>query len=525
VKTNETEREELRTADPFTIPASWTWTEAGTVARIVGGGTPRTSDKANFDGGDVPWITPADLSGYRSKLISRGARNITAKGLGSSGAVVLPAGTVLFSSRAPIGYVAVAGQPVSTNQGFKSFVPAEGVDSDFLYYYLQRAKEFAVALASGTTFLEISSAKTALIPIPLPPTLEQHRIVEEVEKQFTRLDAAAAALKQVRMNLKCYRASVLKAACEGRLVPTEAELARREGHAFESGEELLKRIRRERRTRWEADQLAKMKMAGRPPLNDRWMGRYAEAAPPETERRNALPSGWRWASLGQLIWSVKDGPHYSPTYVDRGIPFITGGNVRPTGVDFASAKRISPELHQELCRRCKPEPGDVLYTKGGTTGIARVNTYAHEFSVWVHVAVLKPVQSIDAFYLQHSLNSPGCVAEAKRFTHGVGNQDLGLTRMVHIGVPVCPLAEQHRIVAEVERRLSVVDELEATVEKNLARCARLRQSILKLAFEGRLVPQDPNDEPASVLLDRIRKERETVAAAGPPRRRQKAARA
>ena len=110
---------------------------------------------------------------------------------------------------------------------------------------------------------------------------------------------------------------------------------------------------------------------------------------PELEDLPELPEGWCWANLGQLTWSVKDGPHYSPKYVSEGIPFITGGNVRPSGVDFVNAKRITPELYNELSKRCKPEKGDILYTKGGTTGIARVNTYDNEFTVWVHVAVLK----------------------------------------------------------------------------------------------------------------------------------------
>src|SRR5213593_4563319 len=104
------------------IPTSWVWTCMRDVTDVIGGGTPRTSDSANFEGGDIPWITPADLSGYKSKFISRGARNITLKGLEESGARMMPSGTVLFSSRAPIGYVAIAAGPVSTNQGFKSFV-------------------------------------------------------------------------------------------------------------------------------------------------------------------------------------------------------------------------------------------------------------------------------------------------------------------------------------------------------------------------------------------------------------------
>src|SRR5438270_2238154 len=166
-------------ASGWEIPQSWVWTRIGEIADVVGGGTPRTDDPLNYEGGEIPWITPADLSGYTSKFIGKGARNITKRGLANSGARIMPTRTVLFSSRAPIGYVAIAENPVSTNQGFKSFVLSGGIRSDYVYYFLQRAKEITKTLASGTTFLEISGAKAALIPMPVAPAPEQDRIVAE----------------------------------------------------------------------------------------------------------------------------------------------------------------------------------------------------------------------------------------------------------------------------------------------------------------------------------------------------------
>ena len=212
----------LALLEPWEIPDSWVWTKTAEVAVIVGGGTPKTSAPKNFEGGEIPWITPADLSGYKTKYIARGARNITEAGLNGSSARLLPANTVLFSSRAPIGYVAIASQPVTTNQGFKSFVLPKGIDPSFVYYYFLRAKETIESLGGGTTFKEISGATAATIPLALAPLAEQHRIVVEIETQFTRLDASVSALRRAQANLKRYRASVLKAACEGRLVPTEA---------------------------------------------------------------------------------------------------------------------------------------------------------------------------------------------------------------------------------------------------------------------------------------------------------------
>ncbi|MQM34631.1 restriction endonuclease subunit S [Accumulibacter sp.] len=321
-----------------------------------------------------------------------------------------------------------------------------------------------VQLDKSTAIPGLSRDDYNALNVRIAPPVEQERIVAEVEKQFSRLDEAVANLKRVKANLKRYKAAVLKAAVEGRLVPTEAELAEREGREFETGDQLLQQILETRRAMF----------IGK--------GRYKEPETGRAEWQYALPAGWTWVTLGQLALSVKDGPHYSPAYSDQGIPFISGGNIRPEGVDFTLTKYISPQLHAELSKRCKPEQGDLLYTKGGTTGIARINTESREFNVWVHVAVLKLTKFVQPFYVQHALNSQHCYRQAQQYTHGVGNQDLGLTRMVWITMPLPPLAEQHRIVAEVDRRLSIVREVESEVDANLKRAETLRQAVLARAF-------------------------------------------
>jgi type I restriction enzyme S subunit len=425
---------------------------------------------------------------------------------------LLAPGDIVISRAGSVGVSALINE--CPNAVFASYLirfrPLNGMNRQYVAFFLQSPDYWrAISVsASGIALQNVNAKKLAAIQMPLAPFREQSAIVEEIEKQFTRLDAAVAALKRVHANLKRYRAAVLKAACDGRLVPTEAELAQREGRSYEPASELLKRILLERRARWEADQFSRFHSSGRVLQDEKWKLRYREPGRFEDSKFSDPPEGWVIVSLGQVAWSVKDGPHYSPKYVDNGIPFVTGGQVRPSGVDFDAAKRISDELHVELSKRCRPEAGDLLYTKGGTTGIARVNTYDREFSVWVHVAVLKLVPSMIAFYLQHALNSPGCYAQAKRFTHGVGNQDLGLTRMVRITFGLPPIAEQRRIVAEVDRRMSVLDEIEQELTVSMKRAERLRQSILRQAFQGKLVPQDPSDEPAGLLLERIRAQRE-----------------
>ena len=150
-----------------------------------------------------------------------------------------------------------------------------------------------------------------------------------MEKQFTRLDAATAALKRVQANLKRYRASVLKTACEGRLVPTEAELARQEGRDYEPADNLLQRILRERRARWETDTLAKMQASGKPPKDNNWKQKYKEPSAPDTSNLPPLPEGWCWALLGQAF-GVYVGATPSrgvPEYWNGSIPWVSSGEV------------------------------------------------------------------------------------------------------------------------------------------------------------------------------------------------------
>jgi len=196
----------------------WTSCEIGEVAKVVGGATPPSKDPTNFDGdGGVPWITPADLSAYRGVYIRRGARNLSEKGFATCSAAMLPAGTVLFSSRAPVGYVAIAANPVCTNQGFKSFVLPEGLDSRFVYYYLCHIRPIAEERATGTTFKELSGAAASRLPLQIAPTNEQQRIADKLDAVLARVDACCERLDRVPAILKRFRQSVLTAATSGKL--------------------------------------------------------------------------------------------------------------------------------------------------------------------------------------------------------------------------------------------------------------------------------------------------------------------
>ncbi|WP_244156902.1 restriction endonuclease subunit S [Kosakonia radicincitans] len=148
-----------------------------------------------------------------------------------------------------------------------------------------------------------------------------------------------------------------------------------------------------------------------------------------------LPLGWQWIQLGDVCYVIADGPHFSPKYVDKneGVAFLSARNISVESIDLTTAKYVSREDHENFCKCVRIRKGDILYTKGGTTGIAKVNDIDTEFSVWVHVAVLQiPLDKVFNEYLALTLNSPHCYEQSQKYTHGIGNKDLGLTRMINI---------------------------------------------------------------------------------------------
>ena len=198
------------------LPPSWATTTLGDVFEIVGGSTPRTGNPDFWDG-DIPWLTPDDLSGHDDVLISRGRRSITNDGFESTSTHMLPTGSILFTSRAPIGYTAIAANPLCTNQGFKSLVPPAGVASHYVYWYLRYSTPQIRELGSGTTFKEMSKKRMAAVPFILPPSPEQERIVAAIEEHFSRLDAASDAITAAQARIQASRRSVLAEAFRGRL--------------------------------------------------------------------------------------------------------------------------------------------------------------------------------------------------------------------------------------------------------------------------------------------------------------------
>lgn len=422
--------------------------------------------------------------------------------------------------------------------------PFENINSSYIAYFLQ-TKEYrnkVSALASGVNINNLRREHIEGIRICIPPRKEQDRIVAKLEELFSDLDAGIAALERAKANLKRYRASVLKAAVEGKLT---AEWRRERAEGGSKNEEgrsggaednssfllqpssLLARILKERRAKWEENQLKKFAEQGKaPPKN--WRDKYEEPPSPETKDLPKLPENIVWCSAEQICDFITKGttPSASKLYDGSGdIRFLKVYNLTFSGALNYNYKPafIDYSTHAGELQRSKVQAGDVLINIVGPPlgQVSLVPDEIAEANINQAIARFRPLPGVDKKYLTHVLMTESVMAWAiKRAKTTAGQANLTLELCRDLPLPLMPVSEQQQVTAEVERRLSIADATEKTITHALARAARLRQAILKRAFEGRLVPQDPNDEPASELLKRIQAERaKEMPAQRKPRRK------
>jgi len=420
-----------------------------------------------------------------------------------------PAGTVLVVIRSGILSrtlpVAVSQVVGTMNQDLKGLLPIAGIESDFVAYFLQAFEQDILRKCSkhGTTVASIDTASLHAYPMRIAPLNEQRRIVAKIEELFSDLDAGVAALKRAKANLKRYRAAVLKAAVEGKLT----EEWRAKHPAKESASTLLARILQERRQKWEADQLTKFAAAGKePPKN--WREKYVEPLPPDTTDLPELPEGWCWASVEQLAFVDVGFAFKSAEYTKEGIRLLRGENMEPGSLRWNDV-RFWPEDKLAGLEHLLVEEGQIILAMDRpmvSTGLKLARVKANDIPCLLvqRMARLRMLDDTMTGFLYGAMQTHAFIS------HLLGDQTG--TQLPHISgsgieefvMPLPPHMEQQLIAAEVAETLSQIEATANAIDHDLLRASRLRQSILKQAFEGKLVPQDPNDEPASVLLEQIR---------------------
>ncbi len=410
------------------LPAGWKWTTIGNIVTFEYG-KGLTKEKRDQDG-IFPVYGSNGIVGYHSiALIQEPCLIVGRKG--AAGAV--------HKSVVPC-------WPIDTTY---YVIPSKNINLSFLYYLFSNLD--LSSLDRSTAIPGLNRNDAYAVNIPFPPLPEQERIVAKIEELFTQLEAGTAALRRVQAGLKRYKAAVLKAAVEGRLLDG--------GTRVKEGE---------------------------------------------------LPEGWRWVTVSQIgsknEQTVLTGPFGSnlgrEDFVSSGIPILTIGCLTEQGLDLTKAKYISKEKAKEL-DRYTVRKGDLLFSRMATVGRAGLVTNKHEGSIFnYHLMRLRLSSEVinPNYFLAYVRGAKIVINYVKEVNHGATRDGINTEQLLALPILLPPLHEQSCIVAEIDRRLSVAQRIETFVEQSLKRSARLRQAVLKAAFEGRLVKLNPGDAEQESLL-------------------------
>lgn len=364
--------------------------------------------------------------------------------------------------------------------------------------------------------LNLTHDRFKQLEVRVAPYNEQTRIVEKLEELLSDLDAGVAELKAAQRKLAQYRQSLLKAAVEGALTANWRAARAQTGEPQESGAELLQRILTERRTRWEASQLARYAELGKNPPKG-WQAKYKEPAAPDTADLPEVPEGWVWASLdmlGEIASGVAKGTKRSSTVVTREVPYLRVANVQRGYLDLTQVKTI--EATEADIRDLQLMPGDVLFNEGGDLDkLGRGWVWRGEVRECIHqnhVFRMRPyLPATPPELISHWGNSFGRIWFKSAGKQTTNLASINMTMLRTFPLPLAPESESAAILKMLNPMLDAIAEQTRSFELGLKQAAAQRKNILKAAFAGQLVPQDPNDEPASVLLERIRAERDAKA--------------
>lgn len=394
---------------------------------------------------------------------------------------------------------------------FKVEIDEAKVSKPFLMHLMNHNVREYVRKAHGTAGLaHITKSKFENSTIPLPPFNEQHRIVSKIEELFTKLDAGVEELRKAKARLRRYRQAVLQAAVTGELTRQWRE---KKIGKMEPADNLLSRILDAHLKEWEKRELVRISEGGKQSKGSGWKEKYRPPKGVNDPELPELPMGWAWVTVEQLAaaedHSMIDGPFGSNLktehYTSDGPRVIRLQNIG--SCEFIDEKaHISTDRFQWL-KKHAVYGGDIVIRSLGLP-----SPTACMVPDWVGEAIVKAdcfrykvaEQFVNPKYVMYALNSPSTQKRTEALVHGVGRPRLNLNEVKSIPLPLPPLEEQMAIVGEVESCLSIMDQVSSSIHMNLKRIETLRQTILKKAFSGELIRQDPNDEPAEKLLERIR---------------------
>jgi type I restriction enzyme S subunit len=401
--------------------------------------------------------------------------------------------------------------------GFAVLRAAKGVSSEFLFFQVLSENFLRPlhALQTGSSYPAVRTRDVFAQPIVLPPTGEQERIAAKLSAAFSTVERAETAARRAQHRLDQYRAAVLDAAFCGELTRAWRETRKTENIVRDDGKTMLQSLLGARRALWEEGELYRFQAADKIPKDERWKLRYREAIQPNINGLPKEPKGWAWISIDQLSWHSGYGTSVKCTYEGQGPAVLRIPNIRNRVISFEDLK-FAASLN-EFKNEDFVAPGDLLLirTNGSKDLIGRAA-----------VVVSKPAKQCSfASYLirfrlvgdQTTWSWVSLVWGSSILRSGLesraattaGQYNVSLSGLADLAIPLPPIDEQTEIVGEAERRMAAADRLASALEQQVVRAHATRHALLREAFSGRLVPQDPNDESASVLLKDIRAARET----------------
>jgi type I restriction enzyme S subunit len=407
------------------LPEGWRTVNLGQVCdKILGGGTPSTKISEYWNG-TIPWISSADIRGLKDISLTR---SVTFDAIKNSAANILPKGGIIVVTRVGLGKIAIAPCDISFSQDNQGLILNKSlIDQAYALICLSQAVQIFKHQSRGTTINGVTKKQLIELEIPLPPLEEQHQIVDKIEELFSELDKGIENLKTAQQQLKVYRQAVLKWAFEGKLT------------------------------------------------ND-------------NVKDGELPEGWEIKPLGNIAAKITDGEHFRPPTQETGIPFLSAKDIQSNGVSFDNPLFISEETAKKALARCNPRQGDILIvSRGATVGRMCIVNIDKTFCLLGSVILIKVKEDINSKYLNYALKSPLVNEKMVAVSGATAQQAIYLRDIKNITIPLCSMQQQQLIVDEIEDRLSVCDKMEETISISLQQAEALRQSILKRAFEGKLV--------------------------------------
>lgn len=476
---------------PFELPEGWEWVTLATVGEIVGGGTPKSDNPQYWAKNGIKWLTPADLYGLKGKYISSGARDISPAGLSNSSARLMPKGSVLFSSRAPIGYVAIADAELSTNQGFKSCVPYIRDSAEYIYYFLLASAKKIDAEASGTTFKEVSGTIVSKILFPLPPLSEQLKIVsranelmslcdqleqhslssldahqqlvetllttltdsqnaDELAENWARISEHFDTLFTTEASIDALKQTILQLAVMGKLVPQDPNDS--------SAEVLLKQLstsRNEKLKQQQSDNKEAETML-------RKLNKLKKAKPPFR-----LPHNWTTVHLIELCEYLVDCHNKTAPYTNTGIPIIRTTNIRERRFLEQDLKFISQETYDFWSKRCPPSPGDIIFTREAPMGEALIIPPNVKWCLGQRTMLIRVMHEfVSNEFILLALTEPHLLERASENAVGLTVKHLRVGDVENLNIPLPPLNEQYRIIDKVNILFEYCNKLKSKIKKS-----------------------------------------------------------